>query len=157
MSCGFFLSTKQHVFFFFSFGTTGSWKAIFAPSCNLNPDVITMDFTFAYVSEVCRFHVLSIVLTSRQKVRPTSKIPTVHLPLKPPNPCIRAYHHHEPLCFQENVLVLVLVQKGVSTAMLINLLLNSKMTPSFSKSLFRLVGAEYRTSMSYRNLGHPEY
>ena len=59
------------------------------------------DFTFARVSEVFQFNVLYIVFIIWYKVGSTSKVSTVHLPFKPPNPSVRAHHQHQPLCIQE--------------------------------------------------------
>ena len=50
------------------------------------PELKWADFPVARSSEVIRFNVLSTVNISWQKVESTSKVPTVNLPFRPPNP-----------------------------------------------------------------------
>ena len=124
----------------YSFGAMEKWTAIFVPFCTLNPDG-NDGFSVACVSEFFRFNLLSIVFTSRQKVRSTSKVPAISLPFRlrgPIHPCmsstpafVRPKKNSLGVCCRAKGYV-----KDVLTAMLITLLYIARMMHrSISRSL----------------------
>ena len=153
--------------FFNNFWPTGAWKAIFAPSCILNPD--DNDGVYCCLrlrSFQIQCPVLSIVFSFRQKVRSYLQVPNRSSPTQ--DWAHSSVHININLCASKKNMIGVCVRvkrnvKNVSMAMPITLLNMSRMTPSFNKSLVGLVGAHYQsphsTNMEHRcrNLEHQEF